>query len=473
MTPRFFLRRWLRPGKWAFVALVALLASRPIQAETLTLAQCLREVAEHNPDVVQQRVAIEQAEASRLTLRSRSLPTLTFGGILGELNQSRSNDKGQLSTDDSFIVLGTGNLYQSIFDAAIPASYRRGTAEVIAAEQNFYAVASTQLHAARLLYYRALYQQQSGEVLRELDKSLEDAVKAQNQLVTAGLVGRSALLSAQVQRTNFAPGILDAGGSYRTNLASLLQLMGRELPYNKNGDDPLGRITLSGQLDVTARGFDAAEAARVALDRRPDLRALRALVRTAQEDANIARAGYYPVVRLYLAGEALPQSNVRNRPNAIRQSDQVQTTELRPGVSASWVVVDTGTVRGAVRAQEASRDVLGISLGRLESNLPAELAAVRARLMDAAARLDSLRGNEELGRSTLNILQGGVAQGINSQTELLFAQNDLLSTRSSELLARLELSLAHAEFDRLTGNYLRYVEENPVPTTTARRTSRK
>ena len=375
-----------------------------------------------------------------------------------------------VTTDDSLIAIGTGGLYQPIFDAAIPASFRRGTAGILAAEQNFYSVASAQLHAARLLYDQVLYQQQEGELLHQSDAILAGGVKSQEQLVAAGLVGRTALLSAQVQRTNGTPDILGAEGTYRTSLNNLLGAMGRELS-SRGGDDPLARVTLSGTLDDTPLRFDPAEATRIALARRPDFRSLRALVKAEQEDVNIAKAGYYPLVKVYVAGEYVPGSTVRNRPGAIRSSDQVELTEIRPGVTGSWVIIDPGTTTGAVRLQRSQRDTTAISLQRLETDLPSEIATVHARFADAAGRIAALQGNVDAAQNTLNIVQGGLAQGLNSQTELLFAQTDLLTVRTGLLSARLEMSLAHAEFDRLTGNYLRYVEENPAPT--ARRPAKK
>ena len=67
-------------------------------------------------------------------------------------------------------------------------------------------------------------------------------------------------------------------------------------------------------------------------------------------------------------------------------------------------------------------------------------------------------------QDTLNIVQSGVAQGINSQIEFLDAQGGVLTIRTSLLAANLELSLAHAEFDRILGNYLQYVhEDSPAP----------
>ncbi len=464
----------LRPA----LLLLAALAWRgtiPARAETLTLAECLRETAEHNPQLVQQHDAIERALANRLTLRARALPALTVSGIAGELQQETVGQRVSFidpatgkrqtvttaTTDENKpIILGAETLYQSIFDATIPAAFRRGTAEVLAAQQNFYTVASSQLHAARTLFLQALYQQKNGEILHDADAVLAADIQSQNQLASAGLVGRAALLSAQVQRTNFNPGILATTGTYRTNLARLLQIMGRE--PSVHGPDALAGITLSGTLGESMPSFDPADAVRHALDRRPDLRYLRALVRTYNEDVNIAKGGYYPLIRVYLNGEAVPQSNVRNdTPNAVRSTDQVSTTEIRPGVIGSWTIIDTGTVRGAVRQQEVARDLLSINLARLERDVPSDLSVVRARIADAVSTSAALRGSLDTARNTLNIIQSGVAQGINSQLEFLDAQGGLLTLRSTLLAADLELSLAHAEFDRITGNYLQFVNDGP------------
>ena len=86
---------------------------------------------------------------------------------------------------------------------------------------------------------------------------------------------------------------------------------------------------------------------------------------------------------------------------------------------------------------------------------------MRARLADAASTVAVLRGNVDIAQNTLNIIQAGVAQGINSQLEFLDAQNGILTIRSNVLAATLELSLAHAEFDRITGNYVQFVSANP------------
>ena len=442
-----------------------------VQAETLTLEDCLREAAEKNPTIIAARLEVQRATGTRLVLRARALPTFSITGTIGyqgaqDTELLRADPKTGAAATTSvrnaqFILIGTESLEQPIFDAAIPASFRRGDAGVQAVQQNYYTAAVSELYQTRSLFYQTLRQQQRGVLLHQADEVLAANAHTVEGLVNAGLKGRPELLAAQVRRANFAPSVTDAAGSFRADLALLLQRMGRRTPSGPSGADAFDRITLGGDLDEAALRFDAEAVGREALARRPDIQALRAAVRSDREDANITRAGYYPRIRLYLEGELIPQSFVRsNRPNAIRSSDQVQTTEIRPGVRGNWNVIDTGAVRGEVQRIDASRAETEVLLQRAERNIPSELAGVRASLEQSAGTLAILRGNVEVAQNTLNTINTGVAQGINSQLEFLDAQSGVLNTQLGIVEAKFALSAARNEFDRITGRFLRYVNDD-------------
>lgn len=463
--------------RWHAVILTAALALLPTaRAEVLTLADCLLETAAHNPTLIAQQFEVQRATGTRLTLRSRALPSLSIGGTLGyegaqDAQEQRVTTRpatGPPHTDivtsqrkAQEIVIGTGGLTQSIFDAAIPAAWRRGDVSVRAAQQSYYTVAVTELYQARTQFNRALYEQKRGEVLRATDEILAANVRATEALVSAGLKGRQDLLFAQVQRANFNPAVLEAAGTYRSTLALLLQTMGRQPGTGAGGADPLARVTLSGSLDEASIAFDPEAIGKESLAHRPDVLSLREQVQGLKEDARITRGAYYPRVQLYVAAELLPTSFTRSsRPNAIRSTDQVQTTELRPGVREDWVVIDTGLVRGEARRLDAVRAELQVGLQRLERDIPGELAGVRASVDASAATLRTLRGNVAVAQNTLNIINAGVAQGLNSQIEFLDAQTGVLNTRLGMLDAALALTQARTEFDRIAGRYLRFVTDD-------------
>ena len=450
-----------------------LLLSSSHAAETLTLADCLRETALNSPAIVEQQFAIQAAYGQRLVLRATALPTLTAtidAGYQGAqtaetLRSAGRGPNGQplpqttsprASTE---ILLANGQLTQPIFDAAIPASWRLGTLGITAARQAFYTVATAELFRAQTLFVRALYAQKREEVLHLTDRILQSNLAAQNALLSAGLGNRQNVLIAQVQRANFDPQVTANTGSFHTDLATLLQAMGRHLPEAHGKADPLAGITLAGNLDDGPLEFDPAGAAREALASRPDLQALRTEMKTYTENANIARAGYYPKLQIYLAGQYLPQTYVESANTSTRTSDRVETTELKPGISGSWTVIDTGAVRGQTRQFDALRAAIGDSLHNLELTIPGDLATVRAQADAARETIAELRGNIATSQDTLNIIQAGVAQGLNSQLEFLDAQNGVFETQLGLLTAQLALGQAHAEFNRITGRYLRYVPD--------------
>ncbi len=462
-----------------------LLATPAVQAETLTLQDCLRETALHNPSVVEQARGIERAAGTRLTLRSRALPTLTISGLAGYQGQESSLQTLQPVTKagpvpgmvvpvldangnqvyktvetvraSQYLVIASGALYQPVFDAAIPASWRRGNLENATALENYYAVAVTQMYATRTLFNQALFHRDNGKLLSEIDHTYEANIKTVETLVNAGLTGRQALLQAQIQRANFSTAITSATGSYRTSLTALLASMGRE-QRTVGGGDLVANVRLEGTLDAAPMHFDPRAAAEQALTHRPDLEALRVLVRSEREDAKITRAGYYPLVRVYVTGDLIPQSSSRSdRPNQLREGDDVRTTEIRPGARYDWAALDFGAVRGAAQEIDRTREAVEINLHRLEQNVTGDLSQLRAAAQSAAATIQALRDNLVAAQDTLNIVTGAVAQGTGSQLEFDNAQTGLLTTRGSLLQAQLQASNSRAEYDRVTGGYLRFV----------------
>lgn len=441
-------------------------------AETLTLDDCLRAVAENNPLIAGQRLDIEGAAGRKLVLRSRALPDFGIGGDLGEQGKQTTavlsipavRRGGQVvqpaftvrsPRPSLFFAIGTEALIQPIFDAAIPASWRRGALEVAAAKANFAVVASSQLDAARTSFYRALYYREYGKALDELAGSLNANVDAASGLIKAGLAGRQTLLAAQIQLANERPAQLDAEANYKTSLAQLFQAMGRSLDA---GTDPSSSITLAGTLGGGSFTFDAAAMAREALARRPDLAALREAVASASEDARIAAGGYFPIVRIYVDGQLLPSNFVKG--NAQRPGDNTQTTEARPGIREDWAVIDTGAVLGNVRRIEALRDASAIALRQAERDIPSELALVRAQLTSAGKQSDLFASNVAIAQDTQSMTEASVKQGTLSQLDFLNAQQGVLQAKLGALQAQLQVSLASAEFTRITGGYLRFVQDD-------------
>ena len=121
------------------------------------------------------------------------------------------------------------------------------------------------------------------------------------------------------------------------------------------------------------------------------------------------------------------QRTETNSVRAERPDPDHRDPPRRPG---NWTIIDTGAVRGdRARAGSAARHASPSPCGRRSAICPPNLALVRARMADASDRIAALRGNVDTAENTLNMIQAGLAQGINSQLEFLDAQNGVLGTR--------------------------------------------
>src|SRR4051794_35550046 len=115
--------------KSVFAAAFVWLSILPI-GHAITLDAVLSKTLEKNPAIQQAKANLEAASGRRIVLRSIAWPSMKLNlpaGIQG-------GDRGG-STNTKLFGFVRGSLTQPLFDAAIPASFRRGDVEVLIAEQ--------------------------------------------------------------------------------------------------------------------------------------------------------------------------------------------------------------------------------------------------------------------------------------------------------------------------------------------------
>ena len=124
---------------------------------------------EKNPEIVQARLALEHAAGRRLVFRSTALPDVKIQGVAGLQGGDRADEPALRP-----FAFARGFFTQPFFDAAVPASLRRGDIEILLAQQRLNVAVVGQLHATRIAFYTALY-----------NHSLRDLGEAQRQRLTA------------------------------------------------------------------------------------------------------------------------------------------------------------------------------------------------------------------------------------------------------------------------------------------------
>lgn len=422
----------------------ALIFSGAVNASALTLDAAIATTLEKNPEIVQARMALEQAAGRRLVLRANSLPDFKIQGLLGVQGGKRADQP----TIRPF-AFARGFFTQALFDASIPASRRRGDIEVLLVQQRLNVAIVGQLHTARIAFYTALYNDSLRALGEAQRQRLAQNISTQSDRYSAGQTNRAGLVSAQLLERELEPHIQDARRGYEGALLTLATTMG-------NAATPSAEVRPDGELQFAETNYDLQTETATALAQRPDLQLARTLVRAAAEDQRIIQAQYYPALDATASGLYIPVTvHTANSGSALR-SDDVLSSEATGGLAFTWQVVDNGRVGGQVARQRAIREMNEISLRQLEANVSLELQRISNSFRAVERRWKSLNAAVSAAEQNVNVVQRTLAEGLSSQLEFRTAESSFLETKSALLSAAYQQNVARAEWDRATGRYFQF-----------------
>src|SRR4029077_3759615 len=137
---------------------------------------------------------LERATGRRLIFHAVAYPNAAIGVAAGDQGGHRSG-----SASHTPFGFAYGGLIQPIFNAAIPASFRRGDIEVLIAQQRLNMAMVDQLHAARTAFYSAVYSRALNQIRMEQRQRLEQNVASQKDRYQSGLASRGILVGTEVQ----------------------------------------------------------------------------------------------------------------------------------------------------------------------------------------------------------------------------------------------------------------------------------
>jgi outer membrane protein TolC len=427
-----------------FIAISTVCFARPTSA--VTLETVLQTVMEKNPGIRQAKSGLEQASGQRLVFRSVVWPDIELGvpaGIQGGHRAGESGVKG--------FALGRGSLTQTLFNAGVPSSLRRGDVEVLIAQQQLNVAVVEQLHAARLAFYGALYNRSLESIRNEQRRRLQENVATQKTRYEAGLADRSAFTSASVQAFELDPQIESAHRAYLDAQLQLAEAMAID-PAKTSLPEP------EGELQFVPMRVDLDSETAAALQRRADLKLARLFIRAANEDQRIIEADYYPAVTGRISGEYVPVTGIHREGSTSRNQDFI-SSEIRERAGYTWRVIDNGKVGGAVLRARSAREINELTCRKLEANIPRDLSRIANYLKTTEVRERSLATASAAAEEGAHVVQQNLANGLASPLEYRITQNAFLETRSGLLDAIYRHNLAVAEWDRATGRYFQFSDD--------------
>jgi outer membrane protein TolC len=416
-------------------------------APAITLDDTLKTTLEKNPAIQQAKLNLEQASGRRLVYRAVIWPSVKANAPAGVQGGDRAG-----STSTKLFGFVRGSLTQPLFDAAIPASLRRGDIAVLIAEQQLNLAVEQQLHTARLAFYSALYQRQL-QWLREKQRvRLDENVASQSDRYNAGLVDRSAFTTATVEARELDPLVQGAQRGYAAAQLQLSQAMGINLNSNASLPEPEGDLTFA---NVTV---DVNKETNAALENRTDIKLARLMVRAANEDARIIAAGYYPNASGIFAADYIPVSGIHREGSTSRNQDFIGS-ELREGAAYTWQVLPNGKVGGAVLRAQKAKEINEVELKKLEASVSRQLAQIKNNLAGISERHQALIAGSDNAEQAASAVQQNLGSGLASQLEYRVAESSYLKTQTGLLDASFQQNVALAEWDRATGRYFQFSED--------------
>jgi len=413
----------------------------------VTLETILQTALERNPAIQEAKSDLEKAAGQRLVFRSVAWPDAELGVPAGVQAGHRAGENGVKG-----FGVGRGVLTQTLFNAGLPASMRRGDIEVLIAQQQLNVAVVEQLHAARLAFYAALYNRSLESIRREQQQRLQDNVTTQKTRYEAGLAAKGALTSATVQALELETRIESAHRAYLDAQLQLALATAVE-PGKASLPEP------EGELQSVPVRVDLDSETAAALQRRADLKLARLFVRAANEDQRIIAADYYPIITGSLPGEYVPVKGIHREGSTSKTQDFIGS-EIREKAVYTWRVIDNGKVGGAVLKARSVREINELTCRKLEVNIPRELSRIANDLKTTEAREKSLSSAAAAAEESARAVQENLASGLASPLEYRVTQNFFLETKSGLLEAIYQHNLAVAEWDRATGRYFQFSDGN-------------
>jgi outer membrane protein, heavy metal efflux system len=403
------------------VLAASLAAGQPL--EHLTLDQAVSRALANNAGLLAERASIAIADAHILTAGLRPNPVLAFSGDHMDVLGSGFNDFNGGGPTEA--VLGFEFTHER-------GGKRAGRLEVARAARSV--VELRFLDAARALvldvengFADALLARDSLELARENSGFLQQIVRINEARVSAGDLARVELIRSRLAALQYEASVRQEENRLRNALIRLQTLMGQQ---------PSAGFSIAGDLD---RG-DALplrdELRREAVEKRPDLLALRREAQRASADVRLQMANGRPD---FTIGTEYRRQQVNARSNSLTVSF---------GVPLQIYNRNQGEIERARQEQRQAE----LRIRALETGIAGEVETAYQQFLAARALLETIRGGMlRQARDVREITELSYRRGHSSLLELLDAQRAFNETMQGYIEARAEYARALHFIDSVSG----------------------
>ena len=301
------------------------------------------------------------------------------------------------------------------------------------------------LLSVRLAYYDILLAAEQITVNQASVNLLQKELDDQQHRYDAGTVPHFNVLRAKVSLANARPPLISAQNNYRIAKNNLANLLGYNLPREIWENIPLN---LTDGLDAAPYQINLPEALEQALEKRPELVALRKTAELQKLGITDASSGYQPTLSVFAGYNWFNQqfSGTGVTPQLDSYLDG-----WNAGAQVSWDIFDGMLTHGKVVQAKALYAKSNTAVDEEVRNIELEVRTAYSDFLEAQEVLESQKTVREEAEESLREANARASAGTGTQLDVLDAENSLTQARSTQVQALHDYDTARARFERAIG----------------------
>jgi outer membrane protein TolC len=377
--------------------------------------------------------------AGSVTIDPASRVTTIRNGItipIGGLTSTSANQTWQVTLTAS----------QLLYDGGATISARR--AARINEDQAYYTLRDTidtVVSTVRTQFYQILLDKALVQVQEESVNLLQSQLEDQKSRYEAGTVPQFNVLQAEGTLENQIPQLIAAQNNFRISELTLARTLGIPADRQYTTDDPL---PVEGELSFNPMKYDLGTALIEARANRPFLKAQRSTILASVENITVQAAGFKPTIS---ASVGLEQESNPTTNNLTRT---LQGWFL--GLQGSWNVFDGFLTYGKVKQARAQLEQSKVTYDDSVRQVELEVATAVSNLRQAALTVGSAQTGVNVNLEALRLADERLAAGTGTQLDVLNAQQQLTTARSTLVQAEFSYVSAVASYQQATATETKY-----------------
>jgi outer membrane protein TolC len=402
-----------------------------VEAETLTLSECLGKAATANPDL---RVALfdERVAAEGIGIaRSGYLPRLNLqGGYTAQQDPQSINLQGRsVQTQQSTYAFTSVALEQTLYDfGRTAARLDRAKALRDASAFSYTALEKDVFLQVVQAYYGILESGKSLQTAEEEVVQMTDHLRVAKNLFEQGVVTRNDLLQAEVQLANSKQQRLMAANRVENGWLHLNYLTGRSSTFRAD----LQEAALEGSVPAPVdKGFSP--------EKRAEIKTLQKSIVADEMAVKESRSNYFPELFAKLGADYVENDRVQE------QVILYATVGLR--INLFDGLATTSRLRQAVQSRSRSEE----QLRQVEAGIRLEYDTAVNDARIAAERIRTAEQSVRQGEENLRINKDRYQEHVGTATDVIDAQTLLTRTKTEYNRALFDYEVAVARIKKAKG----------------------